>query len=234
MQRSIFTYIFFQLFFCSGILSQKYLPQFSVIELNANRNKISWLNPHKNCVQLSIQRSTDSLKNFTTILSAKTPELEENSYIDYMAPLSGRIYYKIFYALNGGNYFFSDVVGVGKAIIKDKKLLNEKNTRSNAAITNWGDDDIDLFLADESKSNSTHVYTERGGYLVISLPQAKIYQYKLIIFDNDHSVLYETGKITDTKLILEKGNFYRVGYYKYELFENGKLIERSRFYIGEN
>jgi hypothetical protein len=167
-------------------------------------------------------------------LSAKNPELEENGFIDYTAPAKGKVYYKIFYALKGGDYYFSEVIGVGKSIPNADKTGNSKSYSVNKNHPLWGEKDADLFLADNAKNVSLYVYTEKGNYLVISLPKAKQHHYKLIIYDKSNTILFETGRITDTRLIIEKVNFYAAGYYKYELFENGKLIERNRFYIEED
>lgn len=234
MNKSILPILFYFGFFSTEIRSQEYLPHFSVNELSGNRYKISWQNPHANCVQLSIQRSVDSLKNFKTILSAKNPELEENGFIDFTAPAKGRVYYKIFYVLKGGDYYFSDVIGRGKFIQNTEESNKNKSYFPNKNKPLWGDDDADLFLTDNAKNRSLHVYTEKGNYLVISLPNAKQHHYKLIIYDKSNTMLFETGRITETRLILEKVNFATAGFYKYELFENGKLIERNRFYIEED
>lgn len=234
MIKNILLILFYFTFFTAAIQAQEYLPHFSVDELPNNRYKISWLNPHANCFQLSIQRSADSLKNFKTILSAKNPALDENGFIDYTAPAKGKVYYKIFYALKSGNYYFSEVIGVGKSIPNAAETGNYKNYTVNKNKPVWGEEDADLFLADNTKNASLYVYTEKGNHLVISLPKAKQYHYKLIIYDKSNTILFETGRITETRLIVEKVNFYAAGYYKYELFENGQLIERNRFYIEED
>ena len=59
-------------------------------------------------MQLNVQRSYDSLKYFTTIFSPTSPELPQNGYTDNKKPVK-RIFYRIFYVLEGGSYFFSRV-----------------------------------------------------------------------------------------------------------------------------
>lgn len=87
------------------LFSQDTLPKFTLIE-RGNRVTISWVNPYKNLVQLNVQRSFDSLRNFSTIYSATSPELPQNGYTD-TKPASNRYFYRIFYVLDGGSYFFS-------------------------------------------------------------------------------------------------------------------------------
>lgn len=69
---------------------------------------ISWTNPYQNLVQLNVQRSYDSLKFYATIFSAPSPEIPQNGFTDTKKP-ANRVYYKIFYVRQGGQYFFSQV-----------------------------------------------------------------------------------------------------------------------------
>ncbi len=92
--------------FISGILfSQDTLPGFTITE-RGDKVIISWTNPYQNLVQLNVQRSYDSLKFFSTIFSAPSPEIPQNGFTDTKKP-ANRVYYKIFYVLQGGQYFFS-------------------------------------------------------------------------------------------------------------------------------
>jgi hypothetical protein len=92
--------------------SQGVLPDITVRELTKGKVQISWINPHQNCIQLAIQRSTDSVINFRTIFSSQSPELPANGYVD-AKPLRGiKTYYRIFYVLEGGTYYFSKVIPI--------------------------------------------------------------------------------------------------------------------------
>lgn len=92
--------------------AQKTLPDFSVRELTKGKIQVSWNNPYPDCIQLAIQRSSDSTRNFRTIFSSLSPELATNGYAD-SRPLPGtKAYYRIFYVLKGGNWYFSHTVAV--------------------------------------------------------------------------------------------------------------------------
>lgn len=69
---------------------------------------ISWTNPYPNLVQLNVQRSYDSLKFYSTIFSAPSPEIPQNGYTDLKKP-ANYVFYRIFYVVEGGKYFFSRV-----------------------------------------------------------------------------------------------------------------------------
>lgn len=92
--------------------AQGLLPDFSAKELTKGKIQISWNNPYRNCVQLAIQRSLDSSRNFRTIFSSQSPELASNGYVD-SRPIPGvKNYYRIFYAMEGGAYFFTRAIPV--------------------------------------------------------------------------------------------------------------------------
>ena len=87
--------------------AQSALPDFSVKELSQGKIQISWINPYSNCIQLAVQRSSDSINNFRTIFSSQSPELPANGFVDNRLFLQTKTYYRIFYVLKGGAYFFS-------------------------------------------------------------------------------------------------------------------------------
>lgn len=101
------TLIFYFLFFAFYLsLAQDTLPKFTVIDKGNNRIQIKWINPYATCNQILIQRSFDSSKNFKTIFVVPSPNLLINGYVDNTAIINN-MYYRVFYVLEGGNYFFS-------------------------------------------------------------------------------------------------------------------------------
>lgn len=228
--------IFFCLFAAqTGTAQTVTAPQqslrFSVIELSAGLHKISWNNPYRQAIQLAVQRSADSLKNFRTILSAKNPELEANGFTDYTAPHSGNVFYRIFVTLEGGAFFFTQVIRaqkaaavVPKAVPKPAAPVVKKDSIVPPKIVI----PENPFL---NKKPSKFVYTDARGYLVIALPKAAINRYKLIIYDTNGSILFTIEQIRETELIVEKVNFLHSGWFNFELLENGLLLEQNRFYI---
>ncbi|MFC4233564.1 hypothetical protein ACFOW1_16805 [Parasediminibacterium paludis] len=92
---------------CTTAQAQDTLPKFSARDIGREKILISWTNPFPNCIQLAVQRSFDSTKYFTTIYSAVSPELPQNGFTDAKMPAGVKVYYRIFYVLEGGAYFFS-------------------------------------------------------------------------------------------------------------------------------
>lgn len=89
----------------SQVFSQDTLPNFTALE-KGKRVIISWVNPFEGCIQLNVQRSYDSLRFFRTVYSATSPGLPQNGFSE-PRPEYSKTYYRIFYVLEGGAYFFS-------------------------------------------------------------------------------------------------------------------------------
>ena len=107
-------FVIIGLLFSVSSFAQNVLPDFTVRELTKGKIQISWNNPYKNCIQLAIQRSTDSSKNFRTIFSAQSPELANNGYVDSKLLPVEITYYRIFFVLQGGQYFFTKAIPIVK------------------------------------------------------------------------------------------------------------------------
>lgn len=94
------------LLFLSGkVFSQEPLPQFSLVE-RGGRVTVSWANPYPNLIQLNVQRSYDSLRNFATIYSATSPSLPQNGFTEKKPP-TPVVFYRIFFVLEDGSYYFT-------------------------------------------------------------------------------------------------------------------------------
>lgn len=95
-------------FCCLSAFAQQPLPDFKVSDAGKNKVRIEWINPYNEaCIQLNIQRSLDSVTGFTTVFASISPELPRNGYVDE-PPSPNSMYYRIFYVLSGGAYYFTD------------------------------------------------------------------------------------------------------------------------------
>jgi hypothetical protein len=99
-------------FLLTGVLltsilrAQDTLPRFSAVARGPGKILISWHNRYTGVSQISIQRSADSLKNFTTLLTVPDPGLPENGAMDKAAP-HPNFYYRLFIVLGEGKYLFT-------------------------------------------------------------------------------------------------------------------------------
>ncbi|TAH08595.1 MAG: hypothetical protein EAZ12_07475 [Sphingobacteriia bacterium] len=223
--KSFAILILFQIAISHQLNAQQYLPYFTVVHLSKNQNKISWNNPNKNCIQLSVQRSTDSINNFRTILSAQSPQLAENGFIDKKAPEDVQLYYRIFYTLKGGEYFFSKTVSPVE--LKDNIAANKKPSKPSNKKNKANK------KAEKSSKvlKSSYLRMDKKGNLLLHLSKADQLNYSITFFSAEKNKLFSIDPIPETELVIEKGNFLKEGWFEYELKEKGKLIERKRFYI---
>jgi hypothetical protein len=98
--------LLFSLLFTAISRAQDTLPRFSASARGTGKILISWHNRYPVVSQISIQRSSDSLKNFTTLLTVPDPTLPENGATDTRAP-HPNFYYRLFIVLANGNYLFT-------------------------------------------------------------------------------------------------------------------------------
>ncbi|KIC91564.1 hypothetical protein [Flavihumibacter sp. ZG627] len=81
---------------------------------------------------------------------------------------------------------------------------------------------------------SPYIFTDRRGLLNIQLPQAGRKKYRVSFFEADKSPLFEIREVAEKVLIMEKSNFMHAGWYLFELYEDGVLLEKNRFYISKD
>lgn len=89
------------------VVGQDTLPGFSAL-IRSGKAVISWTNPFEKVVQISVQRSQDSLFGFRTIVTMPDPTLAVNGFMDVSAP-DTRQYYRIYVQLPYGRFFQSSV-----------------------------------------------------------------------------------------------------------------------------
>jgi hypothetical protein len=174
----------------AAIGQQHPLPDFTLRELSKGKVQISWENPYPNCVQLAIQRSEDSSKNFRTIFSSQSPELASNGFVDNKPIAGKRSWYRIFYSLQGGAYFFSKARSVDASAIvapvpvvpkETPVIVPEKKESKKAEST-------------KSSEKLTGVYVNRK--LVLSLTETEYKRFKDSIFGKTKDKLERTGKFS--------------------------------------
>ncbi|HTL09376.1 MAG TPA: hypothetical protein VL307_13995 [Chitinophagaceae bacterium] len=90
---------------------------------------------------------------------------------------------------------------------------------------------IKTFIPKEVYRASRFVYTERDGNVRIALPLANEKKYTLKFFDDAGNPVFEIKQIRDKLLTLDKANFMRAGWFKFELYEDGVLKEKNKLYL---
>ena len=78
---------------------------------------------------------------------------------------------------------------------------------------------------------SLYVFTCRDGYICIKLPDSEKPKKYAIKFFEDETELFELKDIKEKEFKLDKTNFYHAGWFRFELYEDGKLLEKHKFYL---
>jgi len=214
MHKSAF--ILFSFFFLHKIsVAQDTLPNISVTQIS-NKVLISWTNPYSSVANINIQRSYDSLKNFTTIGSVLNVKTKSNGFID-SKEFSPPQYYRLFISFEGGTYIFTQSHRPGLDTMKAVIAVTPKEVEQ-APVQTW-------FVP------SKYVYTGKENNVIISLPDADKKKYSIKFFEDDGTQLFELKRVSEPYLILDKVNFIHTGLFDFELYSDGVIIERHKFFI---
>ncbi|HEX5154580.1 MAG TPA: hypothetical protein VFW07_24205 [Parafilimonas sp.] len=140
--RIVFLFLYFFLFFCSAVQSQQRKMAVGVSKVGEGKVKIEWINPYgDSIVQLNVQRSWDSARNYLTVFVPLSPELPRNGFIDETHGYSG-MYYRIFYVLADGSYFFTRGMKTSSGSDLTSQIPEDKATDKNFLVTVHDDDTV--------------------------------------------------------------------------------------------
>jgi hypothetical protein len=212
------------IFLSQSVQAQDTLPKFSVRNLGKNRIVIGWVNNYPVVKQISIQRSRDSLKNFTTILSVTDPTAITNGFADKTAP-NDSMFYRLFVNVDKGVFYFTEA---------KKPISDSMKTVTNPVIEKIKDTINTTRQPVIKKPDfvpSFYVYTRKDGYVFLNLPDAQRKNYHIKFYEEDDSFLFELKNLKEAALTLDKANFIHSGWFKFELYADDKLLEKNKFYL---
>jgi hypothetical protein len=236
MKRKIFLVVLVCLT-TSGILfaQEDTLPKFSAKNVGNNRIIIGWTNMFQNIKQISVQRSFDSLTNFKTILTVPDPTTPQNGFADTKAT-NDHMFYRLYIMLDKGVFLFSQSKRPVIDTVVSRPGMSRPDSPSVFLPQIPGDSSV-LSPTINTKPKpagwvpSRYVFTNRDGYIRISLPDEVDKNYNIKFFTNDDEPLFELKDIKEKSFRIDKANFYKAGWFKFELYENGELKEKNKFYL---
>ena len=203
------------------------MPFIQVKNLN-NKIVVSWLNDYtKPITALNIQRSYDSLQNYTTIGSVLSPQSRENGFADANFPYN-KMYYRVFVSFEGGSY----IITAPARPVKENYTTDNASTDKYPWLVSGRDSGI---IFPPAKPGITYpsntIFTAKDNNIIIHLENAATKKYSVKFFDESEKFLFELIKLKEEYLIIEKVNFVHTGWFRFELYENGLLIENNKFQI---
>ena len=216
--RCILIFLFFVTVIpVSRLIAQDALPKITVKNFSG-KIIVSWFNDYTRIAKvINIQRSYDSLKNYITIGSVLNPQNRENGFADEKPPYNN-MYYRVFVAFDGGNYLFSKVVRPGTATLFTSALST-------------GDSIALYHIKSPLAPITSRIYTSKENNVIISLPDAETKKYVVKFYDDNNKLIFELNKLHDPYLVVDKTNFIHAGWFYFEIYEKGKLMERDKFYL---
>jgi len=229
------------IFIVSKIFAQNTLPEISINNTNG-KIVVSWLNDYKkNVTNIFVQRSFDSLRNFSTIGSVLIPQNLENGYLDNRAPYD-RMYYRVSITFEGGTYeigpsFKSSPqqeefipIDITDTVhkIQTKGLfsteINQVLIKSNITIPT---------ITQEIKVTypSNMIFINNQNVVQLNLPDSKNKNYKIKFYDEKNNFLLELNNLKEEIYYMDKFNFNHTGWIFFDLFLDEKLIEKNKIFI---
>jgi len=262
LRRFLFTVC--SLLSASILSAQNTLPEITVKNLN-EKIIVSWLNTYKKPIQnILIQRSFDSLKNYTTIGTVLNPQNTENGYPDNMPPYN-KMYYRVTIIFEGGAYEIGkafrpvkeiidlpelDITAIPKSkqpvvIPEEEASLSKSELAENIQQLNFDKqrnnkkDSISIKVIEpkriiETAYPSNRIFTSKQNSIVIQIAEARFKKYTIKFYDENEQLALELKKIKEDYLILEKSNFGHAGWFRFEIFEDGKLFEKNKVFIAKD
>jgi hypothetical protein len=279
--------------------AQETLPKFSASLKKNGKIIISWRNHYPVTTQISIQRSGDSTRNFTTLLTVPDASVAENGFVDAKSP-NTHMFYRLFIVLDSGKYLFTKSKRASPdTVISKEKNIESSDTgllrseisrltylqRNKDSLSITGPDKINAapsitlnkiffivkqdtligqlfenavrkfrdsmltktkdtlvfkandtilikpFVPKEVYKVSVYVFTNKDGNIMISVPDADKKKYSVRFLNMDTTELFELREIRQSPLIVDKTNFVHSGWFRFELYEGGKLKEKNKFFI---
>ena len=222
---------------CTQSFGQDTLPKFSVRNIGKDRIIIGWVNTQGPQIkQINIQRSFDSTRNYKTILAVPDPAAVQNGFADTKA-VNDHMFYRLFVMQEGGSFFFTAAkrpsVDTSKAALTDKTIGQSKDTTTTTTAPTVKPTTAPVVKKPEYVP-SFYVYTNKDGYVFVNLPDADLKKYRIKFFEDDNTFLFEIKTIKQTALTLDKTNFYHAGWFKFELYNEDKLVEKNKFYLAKD
>lgn len=127
-----------------------------------------------------------------------------------------------------------ETVTAGKKTRPEKQDITKNKNRSKTDVQTDSDDPLPVVPKEVPVTYpSRRIYTTRDNNIMINLPNFDTRRYAVKFFDENEKQLFEINRVKENFLIIEKVNFLHAGWFYFEIFENGKLIEKNKFFIAK-
>jgi hypothetical protein len=219
--------------------AQDTLPKFTAIKKKDGTAIISWINDYGIVKQITVQRSTDSVRRFASISTDSTPMNRRGYFVDKKAKMVD-YYYRIFIQLPEGKYLYTVTQKVKREWLMPRIIL-PKNIRRGIVFDSIRGVYIDsLYNIVDTLVVSTglkpfvasdYIFTDKKGNVLVILPNADTRNYSIQFFDENERQVLQVPNVKESNLILERYNFYKSGWYNFSIKDGERIIEQHKFYL---
>ena len=212
--------LFFSIALLNNLSAQDTLPKFSVKNVGNDRIIVGWINNYIDVTQISVQRSFDSVSGFKTIMTVTDPYSPQNGYVDTKAT-NDHMFYRLYIMREQGSFLFTEA----------KKPIIDTTAMVSKTLTGPPRDTVAVKVI-PGFTPSNYVYTDRDGYVNINLPdEEKPKKYGVKFYDEEGEFIFEIKEVKERYFKIDKANFYHAGWFRFELYEDGKLLEKHKFFL---
>lgn len=202
--------------------AQEQLPDFSVYKVGGGRVVISWTHNFKDIKQVSVQRSHEKNNFFKTIATMPDPTIMQNGLSDTKAP-NDSMFYRIFVMQEGGRFFTTPVKQPSVDSLGLAGAYGSTDNSTTAANLNTN------FLP-SGFVQSKYIFTSPDRYVRVELPFDSR-KYDIKFFNEHYQPLFEMMNVRERRFKLDRSYFVSAGYTNFEVYADGKLLEKYKLYI---
>jgi len=226
MPKKPFLLILFFSVFVSFLYAQDTLPAVNIKNFSG-KIILSWKNNYPSPLKtISIQRSTDSLKFFSTIGSVLNPANFQNGFVDSKPP-NPKMFYRLFIVFENGYYVFSKSAKPVVDSLKPTKTFPAIISPTPLPTPTPQQVVVPVFVP------SKYVFTSKENTVIVCLPDFEKNKYAIKFYDENKNFLFQIKSVTESYLTVEKLNFKHSGWFYFDLFNGEKIIEKSKFFIAK-
>jgi len=215
----------------SSVVAQPALPDMMAVTQNGV-NVLSWISQFDGVKTIAVQRSNDSVYNFSTIGYVKSIKKGSQAFIDGH-PNPGTNWYRLYIVFSSDLSWYSNRVklDVDSAQLMKKGVLPPNDSLQKMVSTLSLDNgavpdatEINAFTYIRSQYVFTNPFT---GHVNVELPDEDDRKsvFSLTFFDSKDKQVLNVPKIPERAVIIDKRNFQRKGIYKFEMRKNQDLLE---------
>ena len=203
-------------------------------------NILAWTSQYDGLKSIAVQRSSDSVYNFTTIGYVTNLKKGPQGFIDGH-PKPGANWYRLYIAFSSDLTWYSNrfKLSVDSAAIANKGVLPPNDSLQKsvkaaaAALANVKVDSATgkavgkipeaavpdaASVAVETYIRSQYVFTNPfTGHVNVEVPNARTTQYAIKFFDAQERTVLTIPRVPESPIVIDKRNFQRKGLYRFEL-----------------